>query len=143
MPTARQRPVKNLESENGKLRMVLRSKRVAKIAEFSGGGGSSNSVIAWYGPMFPSQKKMVMVYDYVFDDKQTKALDEARDLARRSGLVLEVTDLSRQNALERALRSSLSKAGGAIARVRLELKALRGPQESGYERMIRREACRP
>ena len=110
-------------SENGKLRLVLRSKRVARISEFSSGGVSSSSVMAWYGPMFPSQKSRVVVYDYVFDDKQKKALDEARDLAKRTGLVLEVTDLARQNALERALRSSLSKAGGAIARVRLDLKA--------------------
>ena len=136
-------PVKKLENENGKLRLVLRSKRVARIAEFSGGAPSSNSLIAWYGPLFPSQKRKVMVYDYVFDDKQTKALDEARDLAKRTGLALEVTDLSRQNALERALRSSLSKVGGAIARLHLDMKALRGSQESSYERMIRQQACQP
>ncbi len=70
-------------------------------------------------------------------------MSEARDLAKRIGMVLEVTDLSRQNALERALRSGLGKVGGAIARARLDLKALRGFQESSYERMIRQQACRP
>jgi len=132
-----------LVSESGKLRLVLRSKRVARVAEFSGAGGSPNSLMSWYGPLFPSQKSRTVVYDYVFDDKQTKALDEARDLAKRTGLALEVTDLSRQNALERALRSSLSKVGGAIARLHLDVKALRGSQESSYERMIRQQACRP
>ena len=136
-------PVKNLESENGKLRLVLRSKRVARVAEFSSSGSSPNSLMSWYGPLFPSQKSRVVVYDYVFDNKQTKALDEARDLAKRTGLVLEVTDLSRQSALERALRLGLSRVGGAIVRLRLDVRALRGPQESSYERMIRQQACRP
>jgi len=132
-----------LESESGKLRLVLRSKRVVRVAEFSGVGGSPNSLMAWYGPLSPSQKSRTVVYDYVFDDKQTKALDEARDLAKRTGLVLEVSDLSRQNALERALKSSLSKVGGGIVRLRLDLKALRGSRESSYERMISQQACRP
>ena len=132
-----------MESENGKIRLVLRSKRVARVTEFSGGGVSPNSLMAWYGPVVPSQKSRTVVYDYVFDDKQTKALDEARDLAKRTGLVLEVRDLSRQNAAERALRSSLSKVGGAIERLQLDLKASRGAQESSYERMIRQQACRP
>ena len=132
-----------MENENGKIRLVLRSKRVARIAEFSSAGASSSSLMSWYGPLFPSQKSRAMVYDYVFDDKQAKALDEARDLAKRTGLVLEVTDLSRQNALERALRSGPGRVGGAIARARLDLRALRGSQESSYERMIRQQACRP
>jgi len=132
-----------LESESGKLLLVLRSKRVARVAEFSSVGGSPNSLMAWYGLLTPSQKSRTVVYDYVFDEKQTKALDEARDLAKRTGLVLEVSDLSRQNALERALKSSLSRVGGAIVRLRLDLKALRGSQESSYERMIRQQACRP
>jgi hypothetical protein len=135
--------VKNLESESGKLRLVLRSKRVARVAEFRGAGGSPNSLMAWYGPLTPSQKSRTVVYDYVFDEKQTKALGEARDLAKRTGLVLEVIDLSTQNALERALKTNLSKVEGAIVRLRLDLKALRGPQESSYERMIRQQACRP
>jgi hypothetical protein len=132
-----------LESERGKIRLVLKSKRVARVAEFGGEAVSPNSLMSWYGPVFPSQKSRVVVYDYVFDERQAKALDEARDLARRTGLVLEVTDLSRQNALERALRSGVSKVGGAVVRARLDLRALRGSQESSYERMIRQQACRP
>jgi hypothetical protein len=132
-----------LESEKGKIRLVLKSRRVARVAEFGGAAVSPNSLMSWYGPLFPSQKNRVLVYDYVFDDKQAKALEEARDLAKRTGLVLEVTDLSRQNALERALRSGLGKVGGAVARARIDLKALRRPQESSYERMVRQQACRP
>ena len=132
-----------MENESGQLRLVLRSKRVARIAEFSSVAASPDSLMSWYGPLFPSQRSRAVVYDYVFDDKQTKALDEARDLAKRTGLVLEVTDLSRQNALERALKSSFSKVGGAFVRLRLDLKAIRGSQESSYERMIRQQACRP
>lgn len=132
-----------MESEKGKIRLVLKSRRVARVAEFGGGPVSPDSLMSWYGPLFPSQKSRVVVYDYVFEDKQAKALDEARDLARRMGMVLEVTDLSRQNALERALRSGLGKLGGAVTRARLDLRELRGPRESSYERMIRQEACRP
>jgi len=88
--------VKELESEKGKIRLVLKSKRVARVTEFGGGAVSPDSLMSWYGPLFPSQKSRVMVYEYVFDDKQAKALDEARDLAKRIGMVIEVADLSRQ-----------------------------------------------
>ena len=132
-----------MESEKGKLRLVMKSKRVARVTEFGGGPVSPSSLMSWYGPLFPSQKSKVMVYDYVFDVNQAKAVDEARDLAKRVGMVLEVTDLSRQNAVQRALRSGLGKLGGAVARARLASKALRGSEESSYERMIRQQACRP
>jgi hypothetical protein len=132
-----------LESENGKIRLFLRSKKVARIAEFGGVTSSPDSLLAWHGPSFPSQIRRVIVYDYVFDDKQTKALDEARSLAKRTGLTLQVTDLSRQNALERALRSSLGAVGGTIARLRPDLKATRGPRSPASEKMVRQQVCQP
>jgi len=132
-----------LESENGKIRLLLRSKKVARIAEFGGVASSPDSLLVWHGSSFPSQTRRVIVYDYVFDDKQTKALEEARSLAKRTGLTLQVTDLSRQNALERALRSSLGTVAGAIARLRLDLKGLRGSPESSHERMVRQQVCQP
>jgi len=135
--------VNNLESANGKIKIVLTSKRVARIAEFSSGGASSSSLMAWYGPLAPPQKRRAVLYDYVFDERQARALDEARVLAKRTGLVLEVTDLTRQNALERGLRLGLTRVGGAFARLHLSLKALRRSQERPYERMIRQQACRP
>jgi hypothetical protein len=126
-----------MEDENGKIRLVLRSKRVARIAEFSSAGVSSSSLMSWHGPLATSGKKRVVVYDYVFDDKQKRALEEARSLAKRTGLALQVTDLSRQNAMERALRSSLGTVAGAVARLSLDLKALRRSRESGYEGTVR------
>jgi len=135
--------VKDLESPNAKIKIVLTSKRVARIAEFSGGGVPSNSLMAWYGPLVPTQKRRVVVYDYVFDERQAEALDEARVLAKKTGLVLEVTDLARQNAFEKAARSGLARTAGAVARLRLDLKTLRSAQEHPYERMVRQQACRP
>ena len=45
-----------------------------------------------------------MVYECVYDERQKEALREARELAARTGLILEVTDLSRQSAVRRVLR---------------------------------------
>ena len=71
-------------------------------------------------------------------------MSEARDLAKRTGLVLEVTDLSRQSALERASEvRAWARSEERSRELRLDLKALRGSQESSYERMIRQQACRP
>jgi hypothetical protein len=135
--------VKDLENDNGKIRLVLRSKKVARIAELQGARGSPDSLLAWHGASVPSQTRRVVVYDYVFDDRQTRALDEARALARRTGLVLQVTDLSRQNVLARGLRLGLGKVGGAVGRLRLDAKASHWPKESGEDRMVRQQACRP
>lgn len=130
-------------SESGKIRLVLRSKKVARIAEVGGARASPGSLLAWDGSSFPSQTRRVVVYDYVFDEKQTKALDEARDLARRTGLALQVTDLSRENALARGLRSGLGKVGGAVARLRLDASASGKARLRGRERMATQQACRP
>jgi hypothetical protein len=103
-----------LEATIGKLRLVLRSKKVmARTEAFESGGVSSSSLMAWNGELFVSRRR-IAVYDYVFDEKQTCALSEARDLARRSGLSLEVVDLSRQNALRRVLRLGLSMVNGEV-----------------------------
>jgi hypothetical protein len=57
-------------------------------------------------------KGTLKVYDYVFDvfdEAQARALRETRELADRSGLALEVTDLTRQSLLRRMLGSALGK----------------------------------
>ena len=102
---------------NGRLRLVLSSKKVmVRTEEFESGCVSSGSLLAWNGPLFVSRRR-IAVYDYIFDEKQLCALSEARELASRSGLILEVIDLSRQSALKRVLRLGLSKVDGeAIAR---------------------------
>lgn len=84
--------------------------------------------MAWNGQLFASKRRIV-VYDYVFDDAQKRALSEAREFAMRSGLVLEVTDLSRQNPLKRALESGFGRIAGQL-RLRTEAKSsLVGIQE--------------
>jgi len=87
------------------MRLVLRSKKVlTRIEEYQSGGVNSNSLLAWNGQLLVS-KRTVRVYDYVYDERQSRALDEARELARRTGLALEVTDLTREGLLGRILRS--------------------------------------
>src|ERR1700733_7801340 len=68
-------------------------------------------------------KKRATVYEYVFDEGQMRALSEARKLANASGLVLEVTDLSRQSALRRMIRQGLS-------RISLEARIETGSRQS-------------
>jgi len=103
-----------LEATNGKLRLVLRSTKVlARIEDLESNSVLSNSLLAWNGQVFGTRRR-VMFYEYVFDERQTQALREARELTRKTGLVLEVTDLSRQSALRRILRSGLSMIGGQV-----------------------------
>ncbi len=102
--------VRDVRRENGKLRLVLRSRKVvSRIAEFEMASSASTSLMAFNGQLFGSRKR-VALYDYVFDEEQTRALREARELAVRSGLVLEVTDLTRLGILRRMLRLGLSRA---------------------------------
>ena len=80
------------------------------------------------------------VYDYVLDERQERALKEARELARKSGLPLEVTDLTRQSPLRHILRSGMSRLGRR-ARLRSGLdSAFAGHQEPDG---IRPPVCRP
>jgi len=93
-----------MAATNGKLRLVLRSKRVlVRTENYESSGVTSNSLTAWNGQVF-STRRRVMVYDYVYDERQKQALEGVRELATKMGLVLEVTDLSRRSALRRILR---------------------------------------
>jgi hypothetical protein len=88
---------------NGKLRLVLKSKKIpVRMERFQSGSIVNGSLRAWNGPLFVSTRTFIE-YEYVFDDVQKVALTEARDLAARTGLALEVVDLSRQNILKRWL----------------------------------------
>lgn len=86
------------EATNGRLRLVLSSKKVLARVELV-----EDSLLAWDGTV-RVRRKRVRVYDYILNEKQTSALSEARAMAARAGLVLEVTDLSRQGPLRRFLR---------------------------------------
>jgi hypothetical protein len=88
---------------NGKLKLVLRSKKVpVRVERFQSGSMVSGSLRAWNGPLFVSTRTFVE-YEYVFDYFQNIAMTEARSLAARTGLLLEVVDLSRQTILKRWL----------------------------------------
>jgi len=114
---------------NGKLRLVLRSKKVlARVEDFETNSVLSNSILASNGQVFGTRRR-VSVYEYVFDERQAQALKEARELSMKTGLVLEVTDLSRQGALRRILRSALAVIGGG-ARLRLGSRSSLGAGEN-------------
>jgi len=129
-----------LEATNGKLRLVLRSTKVlARIEDLESNSVLSNSLLAWNGQVFGTRRR-VMFYEYVFDERQTQALREARELTRKTGLILEVTDLTRQNALKRILISGMSRIGGQ-ARLRGGSKpSLVAADSSGCVRPL---ACQP
>jgi hypothetical protein len=84
----------------GKLHLVMRSEKRTRIVEFE------VPLMTWYGKVGVDRRR-AKVCDYVFDQNQMRALGEARELASRSGLALEVTDLSRESALRRVLRVGL------------------------------------
>jgi hypothetical protein len=91
-----------VETANGKLQLVIKSEKRVRMVEFD------VPIMTRYGKVGVT-KKRARVYEYVFDEGQMRALSEARELASRSGLVLEVTDLSRQSALRRMIRQGLSR----------------------------------
>jgi hypothetical protein len=105
-----------LETTNGKLQLVIRSEKMARVVEFD------VPIMTRYGKVGVT-KKRATVYEYVFDEGQMRALSEARKLANASGLVLEVTDLSRQSALRRMIRQGLS-------RISLEARIETGSRQS-------------
>jgi hypothetical protein len=93
-----------LKSNSSKLQLVVRSKKVlARIERFE------VPVMTQDGRVRFINKGSLKVYDYLFDEAQERALRETRDLARRSGLVLEVTDLTRQSPVRRIMRFLLAR----------------------------------
>ena len=90
-----------MAATNGKLRLVLRSKKVpVRIEVYQTTSAPSDSLTAWNGQLFGTRRRVV-VYDYVYDERQAQALREAGELAAKTGLTLEVTDLTRRGALRR------------------------------------------
>jgi hypothetical protein len=95
-----------LETSNGKLQIVVRSRKVlVRIEKFD------VPVMTQDGRVSFINRGTLKVYDYVFDEAQARALRETRELANKSGLALKVTDLTRQSLLRRTLRSALGKGG--------------------------------
>lgn len=93
-----------MKTNNSKLQLVVRSKKVlARIERFD------VPVMTMDGRVRFINKGTLKVYDYLFDEAQERALRETRELADRSGLVLEVTDLTRQNPVRRIARLLLAR----------------------------------
>jgi hypothetical protein len=93
-----------LETSNGKLQIVVRSKKVlVRVERFD------VPVMTQDGRVSFINRGTLKVYDYVFDEAQARVLRETRELANKSGLVLKVTDLTRQSLLRRMVRSALRK----------------------------------
>ena len=93
-----------MTTSNGKLQLVVRSKKVlARTERFD------VPVMMQDGRVSFINRGTLKVYDYLFDATQEKALREARDLACRSGMTLEVTDLTRQSPFRRIARLLLGR----------------------------------
>ena len=116
-----------METTNGKLQLVIKSEKVIRLVEFD------VPIMTRYGKVGVT-KKWARVYEYVFDEGQKRALSEARELACKSGLVLEVTDLSRQSALRRMIGRGLSMIGLALTETGSRRSSKTTPVETQAER---------
>jgi hypothetical protein len=89
-----------LETSNGKLQIVVRSKKVlVRIERFD------VPVMTQDGRVSFINRGTLKVYDYLFDEAQERALRETRELANKEGLALEVTDLTRRSLFRRVVGS--------------------------------------
>jgi hypothetical protein len=101
-------PAKDVRSDP-KMRLTVKSRKVlVRIEEYS------QPLVSMSGVIRLGDRRKVRVYDYVLDERQARAVAEARELAQRSGVALEVTDLSRKGALWRALSSGRDRMGGLV-----------------------------
>lgn len=123
-----------METANGRLQLVVSSKKVLVRVE-----RIEDSFMTWDGQVRVNRRR-VKVYDYVFDDGQVRALKAARDLASASGLELVVTDLARQSALRRIMRSGMGRLG---AQWRAKTSPKAAPTLAQGPEVIRPQVCRP
>jgi predicted DNA-binding transcriptional regulator len=96
-----------MKAINGKLQLVIKSEKVRRFIEFEVPLMTSRGKVG-------VEKKRAIVYDYVLDETQKLALNEARELARERGLALKVTDLSRQGFLRRIVASGMDRIRGHV-----------------------------
>jgi hypothetical protein len=129
-----------LETGNGKLQIVLRSKKVlVRIENFEVPVTTQDARVRFIN------RGSLNVYDYVFDEAQARALRESRELADRSGLALEVTDLTRQGLVRRLLGAGLRNGNGQVrheARSWLSSRTTVKSQER-REEDVSSPVCRP
>ncbi len=94
-------------SAEGKVRVVVKSRRVPSgITEFSVPEFASSGVL------MGTRRSRAVLYDYVLDGDQKKAIDEGHRLSRSLGLELEVVDRSRMGVLGRMMAAFLGNGSG-------------------------------
>ncbi len=87
-------------SPEGKVRVVVQSRRVpTRIIDLS------VPEFAPSGVLMGSRTNRVVLYDYVLDGEQTRAIEEGRRLSCNLGLELEVVDRSQMGLFRRVLSS--------------------------------------
>ena len=103
---------------NGKLELVVRSRKVLSRVD------SYDVSVRGLDGLQHVSRRSLNVFDYVLDEQQSRALEEARDLAARSGLTLEVVDLTRQGAFLRLMNLGSAVFGLDIERTANSLRGL-------------------
>lgn len=98
-------------SSDGRVRVVVKSRRVpADVIEFQQTMYSPSGI-----PMGTRTNRQVL-YAYVLDEDHKRTIEEARELARRLCLDLEVVDSGKQGFFGRLL-SSLGRSGASTPSV--------------------------
>ncbi len=108
-------------SPEGKVRVVVRSRRVpTRIVDLS------VPEFAPSGVRMGSKTHRVVLYDYILDGDQKKAVDEGRRLSCDLGLELEVVDRSQMGLLKRML-SSFGRNGSSYPMVVVSPSSIAAP----------------
>jgi len=110
--------------DKGKLQVTVRSRKVLSRVDLV-----EDSFMTWDGQVRVNRRR-IRVYEYVLDGDQARAVSEAREVARKTGMLLEVTDLARQNALVSKLRSGarLLSGRGPLPAASVESLATKGSE---------------
>ncbi len=94
---------------NKEIRIVVESRKVpSRVVQFA------------TSPPYPGRPffearvtKFAVMYDYLLDAGQSKALDHARELAAASGACLQIVDLARESAVRRVIRR-ITRSGSDV-----------------------------
>jgi hypothetical protein len=101
------------EPSSGTIHLILKSRKVARSSRVEVPQLSVGDI---HGRMY-TISKYVTVWDYEFEEDQLNLLKEARQLSERTGMRLELVDLTRQGPLRRiATRFGWIGAGAATLR---------------------------
>ncbi len=122
---------------NGKLEVVVRSKKTLSRVD------SYEVSTMGVDGLRRVSRRSVNVFDYVLDEQQSRALEEARDLAARSGFALEVVDLTRRSPLLRLVGLGRALLGQRFAGTASPLRSVHALPEPRGRREPSSAACPP